>query len=137
MAPRIIAIFTVFVIFTGCTAAHQRYVAFPTQGQDALRQLMDQQECQMIADGKMGSAAQETAVGAVGGTLIGGGAGAAFGAIAGGLFGGVGRNAGAGAALGAAAGLLSGIVGAVEQHKAREASIYRACLAARGYTTGG
>jgi hypothetical protein len=34
-------------------------------------------------------------------------------------------------------GLLSGTMQAAENHQQREASIYRACLAARGYTTGG
>jgi hypothetical protein len=108
--------------------AHPVSVAFPTQGQAAEKQLADARECQAIADGNMGSAAQEAAVGAVGGTL--GGGGAATGAILGGLFGGVGSNAGAGAAIGAVFGLISGT-------QAREASIYRACMAARGYTTGG
>jgi hypothetical protein len=125
------------VTVTGCTAANQRFVAFPTQGQAAEKQLADATECQAIADGKQGSAAQEAAIGAVGGTLLGGGFGAATGAILGGLFGGVGYNAGAGAAIGAAFGLISGTAKAIENHQAREASIYRACMAARGYTTGG
>lgn len=125
------------VILSGCATASQRYVAFPTKGQDATQQATDQTECEDIASGKRGSAAQSAIVGTASGVAIGATVGAVLGAIAGAFLGDAGSGAAIGAALGGASGGISGLGTGVGSNENRYTSLYRACMVARGYATGG
>jgi hypothetical protein len=131
------AVVLVAMTATGCATAAQRYVSFPAQGQNAAQQQYDSEECELIAQGKKKNPLIAGLAGGVTHGLVSGAAGAAGGAIIGSVFSGAGRGAKAGGLAGLAAGTILGAVQGVAANHARYQDIYRACLAARGYTTGG
>jgi hypothetical protein len=125
------------IVTSGCATASQRFVAFPAKGQDATQLAVDQQDCEAIAKGHKGNPLTAAAMGGAIGGVASGAAGAAGGAIIGSIFGGAGRGAKAGGLAGLAVGAIGGAIQGVAANEARYNSIYRSCLAARGYTTGG
>jgi hypothetical protein len=136
MGCRAFAILSLLFL-SGCAAANQRLMAFPTRGQDQGQLSYDAVECEQIAKGKKQDPTTAALIGGAGGAAIGGAGGAATGAIVGAMFSGVGRNAGYGAAIGGLVGLASGIATAVQENERRYLAIYAACMASRGYTVGG
>jgi hypothetical protein len=127
-------------IGSGCTTvASQKYVAFPTHPIPPDQQMLDQAQCEQIAQGHKGSEAEAAVAGGLIGTAIGGAGGAAYGAILGGLTHGLSAGSGslAGLAVGAGVGLTVGIVQALQTQQRRYERIYIACLSSRGYTLGG
>jgi hypothetical protein len=137
-STRIIAggLLALTIVTTGCATASQRFVSFPAQGQDAAKQAHDIQECELIAQGKKDDPLMSAAVGGLGRGLVAGAASAAGGAILGSLFGRAGQGAQAGL-VGLGVGAILGVVEGLAENQRRYNEIYRACLAARGYTTGG
>jgi hypothetical protein len=122
---------------TGCATASQRFVAFPAKGQDAQQAAYDQNDCDMVAKGHKQDDLTAAAMGGVTGGLARGAVGAVGGAIIGSVFGRAGQGAQALGLAGLATGALIGVVEGLAANQARYYEIYRACLAARGYTTGG
>src|SRR5262245_31312975 len=121
---------------TGCASAQQRFVTFPAQGQDAAKQAYDGQECELIAQGKKEDPLMAGLSGGVVRGVIGGAAGAAGGAILGAIVGRAGQGAQAGL-IGLGIGALIGVVEGVAANHARYQDVWKACMSARGYTSGG
>jgi hypothetical protein len=121
---------------TGCASASQRYVTFPSQGQDAAKQSFDSNECELIAQGKKEDPLTAAAAGGLTRGLIGGAAGAAGGAILGAMFSSAGKGAQAGL-IGLGIGAVLGVVEGVAANHARYQDIWKACMDARGYKSGG
>lgn len=128
----------VALVSTGCASmsASQRYVAFATKGQDAAQQAQDMADCEAVAKGHKQDEATAAMLGAAGKGLAVGVASTVGGAIAGAIFSGAGRGAQIGL-IGLGVGAIVGAVEGVAAATARYENIYRACLQARGYTTGG
>jgi hypothetical protein len=124
------------ITLTGCATASQRFVAFGTRGQDAAKQMFDMQECEQVAKGHKEDPLTAAAMGAVGQGLVSGVAATAGGAIFGAILGNAGKGAQAGL-IGLGVGAVLGLVQGIAENEARYGRIYQACMAARGYTTGG
>lgn len=126
-----LALFLVLALVAGCavtTPISQRAVVFPLKGQAAVQVQQDKDACEKTAS-EATHRGTEAATGAGLGGLIGAGLGAVIGAIAG--------DVGTTAAIGAVVGAAAGGGGGFTDEQARYESIYKACMASRGYTVGG
>jgi len=105
--PRSFFLFVVLLVLAGCATVPTgpSVMVLPTPGKPFEVFQAEDASCRLWASQQVGLTPQEavnqnTAAGAVGGTILGAGLGAAIGAASG--------NAGAGAAIGAGSGLLAG-----------------------------
>jgi hypothetical protein len=126
-------------LLVGCAGMnHPRTFAYPAYGQHAGQQADDHLTCEQWARYRTGYDATGSAVGgAVGGTLIGATIGAIFGAIICAPIGASGDCAAMGAAIGGVQGGVQGAAGSLVGAREEFSQAYGACMAAKGYATGG
>lgn len=122
-------------LFLTSVPAQQAPIVYPSQGQTAEQQALDETECRAFAQQTTGfnpsQVPSSTAAAPVGGEMIGGSArGAALGAIGGAIAGDAGKGAAIGAGVGATGGLFRKKQQQVanQQAQAQAASAYNANL---------
>ena len=133
---RVVAVLVLACLATGCVSAQQKFVVFPTQGQQSEQIATDRLECEAFAKANRNNNEFLQAAGF--GALYGAGAGALNGAVQGaytriGAGQGAGIGAGAGAAMGLAVGALAGVIA---DHQ-RYLRVYAMCMQLRGYALTG
>jgi hypothetical protein len=115
-----------------------RTYAYPAIGQHAGQQADDHAICEQWARQQTGyDAVGNTVAGAVGGSVVGAAIGALFGAIICAPIGASGDCAAMGAAVGGVQGGVQGAAGNLVGGREEFSQAYGACMAAKGYATGG
>lgn len=129
----------VVLLLSGCAGMNRpRTYAYPAYGQHAGQQADDHSVCEDWARRQTGyEATKNTVTGAAGGAVVGATIGAILGAIVCAPIRASGSCAALGAAVGGAQGGVQGASASLVGGREEFSQAYGACMAARGYATGG